>query len=149
MVFLYITGAAMYGRVNVTPQCYVTTKFWHLFWMPLVPYRSWAFVRYTEGKIAKANTIPIPLLFRSILLGYVRGTCCLAAIFGSVAFVGWNGVGHPRWWVGLVIAWGAIAIFAATYLFRRAGARTVRRLAGIPGLENAVAGEPTVPLSGV
>jgi hypothetical protein len=69
MVVVYGTG--LYGRVDTVPGAFsVATKFFHIFWVPLLPLGSHIVVDETDDGW---QGVPIELCGRSVLAAYLRG----------------------------------------------------------------------------
>ena len=66
------------GKVDRVPgYFYVSTQFWHIQFVPIVPLRSYIVLEGSEqGNVFRGK--PIPLRLKSVLVGYLRGW--LAAI---------------------------------------------------------------------
>ena len=76
---MFIFGEKLYGKIYQVPGvCYVATVFFHLFFIPLGPSRSYVvLVGQTAPRIKPTSSgvrgIRIPISSRSIVLGYLRG----------------------------------------------------------------------------
>jgi len=69
MIVVYGTG--LYGRVDTVPGAFtVATKFFHIFWVPLLPLGSHIVVDETDDGW---QGVPIGLNGRSVLAAYLRG----------------------------------------------------------------------------
>jgi hypothetical protein len=84
MILIY--GSRMYGRVDEVPGFfYVTTKFGHLWYFPLIPLESRLILEKTsQGAIG----VSIPLSWKSILLAWVRAgslVCGLGSLLPALA----------------------------------------------------------------
>jgi hypothetical protein len=66
-----VYGTGLYGRVDVVPGLfYVATKFFHIFWIPILPLESHIVVEeLDEGW----RGVPIGMNGRSVLAGLLRG----------------------------------------------------------------------------
>jgi hypothetical protein len=74
---MIVGGTRMCGRVDETRSGHVVTRFFHIWFVPLVPLSSW-FVA------ASGSVVKIPLSLRSIFAAYVRAFGVLLAL-GCVA----------------------------------------------------------------
>ena len=83
MVFVF--GSRLYGKVdNVKGLFYVATKFGHFDYFPLFPAGSWI---VTEKTGNGWRGVPIPVSFKSILMGWLRAVAVLAIVLGAVGMV--------------------------------------------------------------
>jgi hypothetical protein len=71
-ILAVVYGTRYYGRVDVVPfYLAVETKFWHLFWIPLVPLESWIIASDPEGRDPVRN-VPTQLSWKSIGFTWLR-----------------------------------------------------------------------------
>jgi len=78
---LIIYGTRLYGRVDAVPGLFfVATRFFHIFWIPLVPLGSHVVLEETDDGF---RGVPCGLNGRSVLAAYVRGL----GIGGGIAAV--------------------------------------------------------------
>ena len=69
---ILIWGQSNYGKVDVVPRlCYVTTRFFHLYYVPLIPLGSYVVLEGTENGNGFRG-VPTSLSWRSVLAGWVR-----------------------------------------------------------------------------
>lgn len=74
---IFICGTRLYGRVDQVPsQFYVATEFVHMWYIPLIPLRTFLIVEGWQSEEA----IKIPMSFKSVLTAYVRAALILAAL---------------------------------------------------------------------
>jgi hypothetical protein len=78
---LIIWGSGMYGKVDEVPQfCHVSTRFGHLWYIPMIPMGSYAVLEQSGGEF---RGVAIPLSGKSILMAWLR----TAIVLGTVATV--------------------------------------------------------------
>jgi hypothetical protein len=65
-------GTRLSGKVDSFAGSYVATKFFHIWYVPLIPLSSWLVLGNDSG-------IAIPMDWRSVLAGYARGIGSIAA----------------------------------------------------------------------
>ena len=80
-----VFGTGLYGRVDKVPGAFsVATKFFHIFWVPLLPLGSHIVVDETDDGW---NGVPIELSGRSVLAAYLRGGLIGGGIWSIVLSV--------------------------------------------------------------
>lgn len=80
---MIITGTKFYGRVDQVPGLFnVATKFFHLWYVPVIPLETWIILHGTETAESFRGQ-KIGLSFKSIMLGWLRG----AAVVGMIAAI--------------------------------------------------------------
>jgi hypothetical protein len=131
---IIIWGQKLYGRVDRVPgHFYVATRFFHLWYIPLIPLGSWIVLEGTEaGDGWRGASIGVSL--KSTLFGWFRGACivfAIAAVFMSVILKGQQ---RPDWWRLLIPAATAATLFFFTKLFEKASADRAFELAHKLGL---------------
>jgi len=78
MIIIY--GQRNYGKVDKVPNLfYVVTQFLHLYWIPLIPIRSYLVLAGTEDSEGFKG-VQTSMSFKSILVGWLRAQLVLAAI---------------------------------------------------------------------
>ena len=106
-------GTQLYGRVDTAGgDFFVATEFFHLFFLPLVPLRSWLVIGGAPGLMEREpfRGYRLPLRLKSIFTAYVRVACTgvlvwqLALVFGPTP---------PLWLFGAAPL--AVAVLGATY----------------------------------
>ncbi len=104
-----IWGNRLFGRVDYVPGLgHVATRFFHLFYVPLVPLGSQVVPEEGPG------ALPIAACGKSIAIAYLRAICALAA---AVSLLGAAAAqGGDRWTAGA----GALAGLGAVFLTYRA-----------------------------
>ncbi len=89
-----ISGTRMAGKVDVVPRIgYVSTRFFHLYYVPLIPLQSYL-VFSEEGD--EINGVLLPFQPKSILVGWLRGASWLALIAAPVIAMLGIGDKHPE-----------------------------------------------------
>jgi hypothetical protein len=96
-----VHGEHLYGQVDrVAGLFYVSTQFWHLNYVPIVPLRSYIVLDGSEdGDTFRGKKIP--LQWKSVVIGYLRGWLGAATMFTALysAFVGTSFfIGHTEWY---------------------------------------------------
>jgi hypothetical protein len=137
-MFIHVAfGTKRYGRVDVVPGLlHVETEFFHLWYLPLVPLRSWIVLPHQRDAW---SGVPIPLSFRSVAIAWFRGCCFLlgfaALILASIRWDEWiNNKRGPDLLVATVI--GSIVVVAVYFvpaLFRAADPERAAELARLAG----------------
>jgi hypothetical protein len=113
---LYVRyGTRLSGKVDQFAGSYIATRFFHIYYVPLVPMSSWLVLRDGSG-------VAIPLNLRSVAAAYLRGVATLAAIgtlIAALATFSSHGLdGDNAWdaiWPALL---GAGAVFGWFFLGR-------------------------------
>jgi hypothetical protein len=105
-----IWGSVNAGKVDEVPggMFHVVTRFGHLYYVPLIPMGS--FIVLEKMSDGSFNGAPIPLSFKSILAGWIRGGSIVAmigAVIGTL-IMALDKNGPPFGWV-LPVLIGAIA----------------------------------------
>ncbi|MEO6954188.1 MAG: hypothetical protein ABI321_20460 [Polyangia bacterium] len=78
---LIIWGQRMYGRVDRFAGSYVATRFFHIYYVPLIPLSSWLVLK-DNGKDGFIGT-QVPMQGRSVLLAWAR-IATLLMVLGSI-----------------------------------------------------------------
>ena len=112
---LIIWGTNRYGRTDEVPSLfYVTTKFGHLWYLPLFPLGSFLLIDGPADGEGNPKGVAIPFSFKSFLLGWLRaGMLLLTFILAITGFVA--GRGGPAWNVLAIAAGSLIAFLWLTY----------------------------------
>jgi hypothetical protein len=80
-----ISGTRMAGKVDAIPRIgYVSTRFFHLYWVPLLPLES--FLVFSEDG-DNINGVPLGLQWKSVLVGWLRGASWLTMVVAPVLAV--------------------------------------------------------------
>jgi len=88
-----ISGTRMAGKVDVVPRIgYVSTRFFHLYWVPLLPLQS--FLVFSEDG-DNVNGVPLSLQWKSVLVGWLRGASWLTLVAAPVLAVLTFADNHP------------------------------------------------------
>jgi hypothetical protein len=129
---IIIWGQRNYGKVDQVPGfCYVATKFFHLWFIPLIPLQSWIVLAGTEHENGFRG-VPIGIRFKSLLLGWARAAMILAVpVMTVLAFLhtaealnevrGYNLLNAGLMWVSIP------ALIAVTWLSYRLSRASLRR----------------------
>lgn len=74
----------MCGRVDQVPgTCYVATRFFHLYYVPLIPLSSWVIVHGSENS-AGFKGQQIPLSMKSVMFGWLQGYLIVFGLISSI-----------------------------------------------------------------
>ena len=93
---------------------HVTTRFGHLWYLPLIPLGSFLLIEGNTDAEGNPRGIEIPFSFKSFLLGWLRaGTLIGAIILGITGLVA--GRGGPAWNVLMIAAGFLITFLWLTY----------------------------------
>ena len=112
-----IWGRSLYGRVDEVPgMCWVSTQFFHLYYIPLIPMGSYA-VLSQQGNQWQGKSIGFSL--KSLIMAWLRTAFVIAAIAGVItALVGWfDGRGHANMntvLIGVALLVGGVGGFLAS-----------------------------------
>lgn len=90
---ILVTGNRLYGRVDSVPGLFhVATRFFHLWYFPLVPLQS-LLVIVDPDSGGRAREIALGLRFKSVLAGWVRAVlfvviavCLIGGFAGAIEF---------------------------------------------------------------
>jgi hypothetical protein len=122
---LLIFGQGKYGKVDHVPNLfYVVTEFFHLYYVPLLPLRSYLVLDGSRPG-APTTTARISLSLKSMLVGWLRAAFVLAVvggvIGGVIALVEYLSAGHGGRLETVLIPWViAVAGVVLYWLSRRA-----------------------------
>src|SRR5262245_61234234 len=127
---IFIWGDKLFGTVYQVPGvCHVATVFFHIFFFPLIPRRTYIVVDGASAAIEEAIArgtirpsvygfwgIRIPMSARSVLLGYFRGILGLLIVIGLMiasvpiidAMNGTTQKGHGPWNPTSLVIYGII-----------------------------------------
>lgn len=79
---MIISGQGNYGKVDVVPGfCYVATRFFHLYYVPLIPLGSYVIKAGTEDG-DRFEGVKTTFSFRSVLAAWVRTVLVLSLLAG-------------------------------------------------------------------
>lgn len=136
-----IFGEKLFGMVHQVPGvCYVATVFFHIFFFPIAPFRTYIVVHGSapgiEEAVAQGTIRPsrfgfwvvrIPLSLLSVLIGYLRGLFGLIFVWaGSLAVLLPSAdpkqvpIGSPQQLILSGIALGIAILFIVSRLLTRA-----------------------------
>ena len=88
---IIIWGQSNYGKVDVVPNLfYVATRFFHLYYVPLIPLATYLIVAGTEDENGSFQGVKLPMSLRSVLAGWVRAVLvlCIVAGLGTALVMG-------------------------------------------------------------
>ncbi len=69
---MLIYGQTMYGKVDEVPGfCWISTQFFHLYYVPLIPLQSFVILAGSEGSDGFQGT-PTRMSMRSVLVAWLR-----------------------------------------------------------------------------
>jgi hypothetical protein len=132
-----ISGVRFAGKVDAVPHVgHVATRFFHLYWVPLIPVGTFLVIEENEDDF---KGFPLPLNGKSIVVGYLRtlGWIGLAASIGG-AFIAAGDKHFGRAGLALLaalLAAGMLTILYRLSIFRHASyerAKELGRLARLP-----------------
>jgi hypothetical protein len=131
MIFFY--GSDFYGSVDRVPGVFeVVTEFSHIYFIPLVPWRSFVVRRLASGKRVGER---LPLRWKSVFLAWLRAGLVMTAIVSLIAtpviYTAAQREADIRsrttrddveisdeWLNAVYVALAAMALFGASYLMR-------------------------------
>lgn len=112
---MIIFGTRLYGKVDEVPGLFhVSTQFFHIDFLPLIPTGSYAVFSEEGSGWRGAN---IGLSGKSVLVAWVRAACVIAVIAGvvfGIMAMGDRGGPAAGIMIALVLGGGGIAGFVAT-----------------------------------
>jgi len=88
-----IWGQRMYGRVDRYAGAHVSTRFFHLYYVPLIPISSWLVLGTNDDDSFQG--IQVPLSLRSVALAWTRVASVAAGIGAIAAAASALGGHHP------------------------------------------------------
>ena len=116
-----IWGQRMYGRVDRFAGSHVATRFFHFYYLPLIPLSSWLVLEEKEqGQFIGTQ---VPLQLRSVLLAWLRVASVIAGI-GAISAVANALNPGAHWGIGELIGsiiYAAAALAFGLYAFARLG----------------------------
>lgn len=118
---ILIWGQRLYGKCERVPgEFYVATKFFHLWYIPLIPLGSWVVIEGSDTEDGWSGT-PLSVVAKSVIFAYLRALLVVGAIAGVIGAVvapaGVMGFAPPLF--GAVVAAG---LFIASKVFDKANA---------------------------
>ena len=135
-----VWGSVNAGKVDEVPggMFHVVTRFGHVYYVPMIPLGS--FIVLEKMSDGSFNGAPIPLSFKSILAGWIRGGSIVAmigAVVGTVIMT-LDKTAPPLGWVlpVLIGVVAAVALFLSYKLkiFTEASYERARELATYVGM---------------
>jgi hypothetical protein len=92
-MFVVVHGRRFCGKVDIVPGlCYVKTQFAHIYWVPLIPLRSYIILEGSENGTTFKG-VPTRMRWKSVLYGWLRGACVVGIIAGVFGLL----VSGARW----------------------------------------------------
>jgi hypothetical protein len=137
-----IFGQKLYGKVDHVPGLfYVSTRFFHLDYVPLIPLGSFIVMEGTEQD-GNFKGMPVPLSGKSIFFGWLRAALLIAAVVGVVLLIlGAIELADPRrnqdWTkagIGIGVSLAAVLLLWGSYRISRAGPMRALDLADKAGI---------------
>jgi hypothetical protein len=147
MAFGVIYGSRLYGRVHAVPGVfYVSTRFVHLFFVPLIPTASWIVLddKKDQGWLG-SNRKGLALgciRWSSVGMAWLRLLLLAVAMASGVWAAAVISLGEP-WWKALFGVAGLVASLlgiAYSYRVARATLKTLDQLALLPGVPKSLIG---------
>jgi hypothetical protein len=141
-MFVHI-GQHYYGKVDVVPDlCHVSTRFFHVNFVPLIPLES-SIILAGTGVNGEPRTVKTSLSFKSVLTAWLRAVLYVVALGGLLLgilvtaeyFSRGGQVADSAVWGVWVVAAGAAFALVLTYRFNRASYDRTLRLAEELGLK--------------
>jgi len=135
-----VWGTTHAGKVDEVPGglFHVVTRFGHVYYIPLIPTGSYIVLEKTaDGGFRGA---PIPLSFKSILAGWIRGlgiVAIIGAVIGTIVTLTDKKVGPMAWVLPVMIGVVATAAIILSYklkFFTEASYERAKELAQRVGL---------------
>jgi 4-amino-4-deoxy-L-arabinose transferase-like glycosyltransferase len=136
---IIVWGTRFCGRVDQVPGFFhVATRFFHVYYVPLIPLSSYLIYDGTESE-AGFRGVSIPMSFKSVLAGWGRALLIVGALVAAV-FGGFNLFFSDHRMADYVVGLGAIglaALMAGVYWLSRkvfqAGQSRALALAALAG----------------
>jgi hypothetical protein len=135
MVFIW--GSRLFGKIDqVGPNVHVATKFWHLYYIPLIPRESWVVTEKTDdgwrGFRLKS------LHWKSVLVGWLRAACVLGALFCLHSVLATTGAADDnlRWAIVGTFGVACFAALVASYKLTRANEEQIVALGRLSGMSD-------------
>jgi len=81
---MIVWGTRLFGGVDKVPGiCHVATKFFHIWYVPLVPLASWIVLAGSQTDKGWRG-VEIPMSGKSVLAGYLRAATIVAALISVI-----------------------------------------------------------------
>ena len=136
-----VWGTTNAGKVDQVPggMFHVVTRFGHVYYIPLIPTASYVVLQ--ELGDGEFNGAQIPLSFKSILAGWLRGGS-IVAILGSIVALAIMVIGNKgpgQWTLPVVIGFVATVVLVLSYklkYFTEASYERAKELAQHAGLND-------------
>jgi hypothetical protein len=140
---IIIWGTRFYGKVDKVPGlCYVTTRFGHLWFIPLIPVETYLILDM-PGESGQRG-LRIPMSGKSVLAGWLRAACFLtmviSGIITAVGLLEYLSTGHGGARILESAPWLAVStgLFGLTYLFGKPSRRRAVQLGAHLGVSAEV-----------
>jgi hypothetical protein len=114
---IIIWGTRLAGTVDKVPGLfYVRTQYGHLWWIPLIPIRSYIILHGSEGGTGFKGR-ETPLSGKSVLFGWLRTASIFGGVFGLIALIV-NGLALSDKWSDETLGMGlfSVALLAGSIL---------------------------------
>jgi hypothetical protein len=109
---IVVWGQRLFGRVDRFAGSHVATRFFHVYYLPLIPLSSWLVLE--EKADGEFLGLQVPLQLRSVLSAWLR----LVSVV-TVLVAGYHAIDHinsPSSTIGDGVGWAALAGFAVAFL---------------------------------
>ena len=115
---MLIWGTRLFGKCDrVKGAFYVATTFFHLWFFPLIPTKTWLVL--DQPRTGRGHrVIPLPLSLKSVALGYLRAILIVASVMLLPAILSLQD-GEMVEWARASIGVAALAALIASYLFTK------------------------------
>jgi hypothetical protein len=135
---IIIFGTRPYGKVDEIPGLgFVATEFFHVYYVPLIPFRTRFIVRKDADGFYGGN---LPLSFKSIFTGWFRAASVFALLIGvTIATINITNDRSPLttralWGAGIIVL-GMIVMWINRKMFRTASYPRAVELAETLGMD--------------
>jgi hypothetical protein len=143
---IIIWGQRMYGRCDeVGDLFYVRTRFFHVWFIPLIPVQTFIVLKGTESHDGFKG-VPASMSMKSVLYGWLRAGLVIAAIVGIfwavVSGIAYGDKGEAEDLVGAVfgavLAGGSVLLYWLSARFARASYERALEIADQLGLSHEI-----------
>jgi hypothetical protein len=148
-----IWGTRLFGKVDqVGPKLHVATRFWHLYYLPLIPLESWVVTETIElsdeERVRTKQTwgtgdpwrgFPLKSLYwKSVLTAWFRAACIFVSLACSTeAFdTATRTADSVRWAVASTIGVACVVALLASYKLTRATEEQIVALGRLAGMSD-------------
>lgn len=128
-------GTRLFGKVDQLDDTgvHVATKFFHIYWVPLIPLQSTVVFSKTDDGY---HGVPLPMSFKSVLVAWMRFACVPGLIGGIVALA------EEEWLAGVPLVVLSLAFFIGSYFLFVARGKRREELLAMFGERAAPVSEP-------